>query len=173
MTPFGMMGFCTNKLEHQFGVSGVLLTWFRSYLSGRSQAVRIRNVVSLDKPLTCGVPQGSVLGPILFLVFINDLFSCVQSCLDVFADDSTLWRVIKHDRSVVDFSAGRWHGAQFFNDLQKIADWARTWLVEFNLDKTELLTVSRKKDVTGGLVREGRVKLLVFLILFCSSAEDN
>ena len=52
--------------------------------------------------------------------------------------------------AVGDFSTGRRHGAQVLNeDLQKIADWARTWLVEFNLDKTELLTVSRKKDVTG------------------------
>ena len=78
------------KLEEKFGVSGSLLRWFRSYLSGRTQRVFVNGAYSESKSILAGVPQGSVLGPLLFLVFINDLFEVVSNNLDVFADDSSL-----------------------------------------------------------------------------------
>ena len=78
------------KLETQFGISGALLRWFRSYLSGRTQRVVINSSFSSWQPICAGVPQGSVLGPLLFLVFINDLFDVVSNNLDIFADDSSL-----------------------------------------------------------------------------------
>ena len=79
------------KLEF-YGIRGLPLQWFSSYLKNRKQFVSIGNVVSDQKPISCGVPQGSVLGPLLFLLYIND-FSNSTTGLDfhLFADDSNLF----------------------------------------------------------------------------------
>jgi hypothetical protein len=131
-----------SKLEGM-GISGVLFSWFASYLSDRKQRVCVNGSYSTLLPIEAGVPQGSVLGPILFLVFINDLFDKVTNNLDVFADDSTLWAVVPsvsvEDRARVAVSLNR--------DLMAIQNWAATWKVTYNHTKTELITVSKKRDV--------------------------
>ena len=121
--------------------------------TGRSQHVVIGSSRSASKPVLAGVPQGSVLGPLLFLVFINDLFDVTTNNLDVFADDSTLW-------SIVASTAQRAAVAASLNaDLTAIETWASRWLVTYNHKKTELVTFSRKRDVTSfhanGLHRDG------------------
>ena len=140
------------KLEHKFGVTGPLLKWFRSYLTGRKQRVVINDVFSDLKAILAGVPQGSVLGPILFLVFINDLFDSVNNNLDVFADDSTLWAVVplaKTDKPA-QVAAKRARVAESLNaDLRAIESWARKWLVTYNDTKTELVTISTKRDMSA------------------------
>ena len=100
-----------------------------------------------------GVPQGSVLGPLLFLVYINDLFGLVTNELDVFADDSSLWSIIKNITQ-------RKQVADSMNaDLIVIAEWAKKWLVTHNHTKTELVTISKKRDVSAfhgnGLHKDG------------------
>ena len=79
------------KLEH-YGIRGKVLDWFRSYLSGRSHYVVVNGHSSEILPLSCGVPQGSVLGPLLFLIYVNDL-SYVSKILKlyVFADDRSIY----------------------------------------------------------------------------------
>ena len=78
------------KLEH-YGVRGLANQWFSSYLSNRQQYVSINGVKSKTKPILHGVPQGSVLGPLLFLVYINDLNTCIHiSTTRHFADDTNL-----------------------------------------------------------------------------------
>ena len=128
------------KLE-KCGISGKLLSWLTSYLSGRKQRVCINGSYSPFLPIKAGVPQGSVLGPILFLVFINDLFDRVSNNLDVFADDSTLWAVIpsQADRQSIADSLNR--------DLARIQEWAAEWLVTYNHTKTELVTFSKRHDM--------------------------
>ena len=77
------------KLEH-YGFRGKELHWFENYLKGRKQFVEINGTPSTLRELLCGVPQGSVLGPILFLIFINDLPNCSKLFALLFADNTTL-----------------------------------------------------------------------------------
>ena len=78
------------KLDH-YRIIGNALEWFESYLSHRLQYVFVNGHNSISQPVTCGVPQGSILGPLLFLLYVNDLRN--SSCLltfDLFADDTNL-----------------------------------------------------------------------------------
>jgi retron-type reverse transcriptase len=77
-----------NKLEH-LGVRGVANIWFRSYLTERKQYMEIYEVKSHFEQLKCGVPQGSILGPILFLLYINDIHNSTLLKILCFADDTT------------------------------------------------------------------------------------
>ena len=73
-----------------YGITGYLLQWFQSYLLSRRQKVFINQTYSSDKPLSAGVPQGSVLGPLLFLIYINDISDDLTGLARLFADDTSL-----------------------------------------------------------------------------------
>ena len=76
---------------HRIGFRGSLYKWFESYLSDRKQQVEVNNVQSSVKSISRGVPQGSILGPILFLIYMNDLeHFCIYSTPTFFADDTNL-----------------------------------------------------------------------------------
>ena len=81
------------KLQH-YGIRGTTQQWIRSFLTDRTQRVVVENEKSAPAPVTSGVPQGSVLGPILFLVFINDMPESIASHCRLFADDSILYRKV-------------------------------------------------------------------------------
>ena len=66
------------------------ILWFKSYLTGRQQVVDINGTISSKKSISCGVPQGSILGPLLFLVYVNDMVGVVSCKLLLYADDSAL-----------------------------------------------------------------------------------
>lgn len=122
------------KLENN-GISGNLLTWFSDYLTGRKQRVALSGTFSNTLPIMAGVPQGSILGPLLFIVFINDIVDSIHSAIRLFADDTSLYIIIDNPISAAE---------QLNSDLIKINDWANTWLVTFNPNKTETLLISRK-----------------------------
>lgn len=78
------------KLKY-IGIRGITLDWFKSYLTSRKQFVKINSIHSSCQNITCGVPQGSILGPILFLIYVNDLTAALTSSVAIlFADDTTL-----------------------------------------------------------------------------------
>ena len=119
-----------NKLDHH-GIRGVANNWFKSYLSNRNQFV-IKNGVNSDlQSMKIGVPQGSVLGPLLFLIYINDLHSTITFCTTRhFADDTNL--VIKN-KSLKQLKK------QLNFDLCKLVSWLKANKISLNKSKTEML----------------------------------
>ena len=120
------------------GISGSLLAWFSNYLTDRQQRVVVNGQSSAWSHITAGVPQGSVLGPLLFLLYINDITQEVSNChIRLFADDTCLFIEV-NDRATA--------AEQINTDLQHLSQWADKWLVTFSPPKTKLLTISNKKD---------------------------
>ena len=112
----------------------------RRLLSCRSQHVALNGVLSSPLPVQAGVPQGSVLGPVLFMIFINDLSNSLENALSLFADDSTLCRTICH-------SSDQQAAASLLSaDLGKITNWSNMWNMSFNSYKSHTLTVFLCKD---------------------------
>ena len=112
------------KLE-QNGIEGNLLAFFKSYLSNRNQRVVINGSESDWGIIEAGVPQGSVLGPLLFLIYINDLEKGIKSGIKFFADDTSLFSIVRD----VDISAD-----DLNHDLNLISQWAFQWKMSFNPD---------------------------------------
>ena len=115
-----------HKLK-QLGITGPLLEWFKSYLENRTQRVVINGQKSDFLPLEAGVPQGSILGPLLFLIFMNDIIKHIQSHINLFADDASLLA------EIVDPELTQ---AILNNDIAHILNWAKQWLMIFNIEKT-------------------------------------
>ena len=119
------------------GIRGSLLLWFPDYLTNRRQRVVLPGDCS-DWTLTkAGVPQGSILGPLLFLIFINDLVSDIETNIRLFADDTSLCIIVETPQSAA---------RKLNNDLSKIKAWASKWLVTFNPSKSESLLISQKRS---------------------------
>ena len=79
---------------HAYGINKNTIAWVKSFLTGRTHRVRVNGVLSEEAPVTSGIPQGSVLGPMLFVLFINDLPDNIASKLYMFADDTKIYRNI-------------------------------------------------------------------------------
>jgi hypothetical protein len=125
------------------GIGGPLFNWLKDYLSNRSQAVRVDGIISESKSINAGVPQGSVLGPTLFLIFINDLLDITSNPIHSFADDSTLHVRLPPGPLTV---ARQEAAVTLDSDLAKIDEWGEQWLVSFNAKKTTQLAISRRSD---------------------------
>lgn len=118
------------KCEH-YGINGNLLKWIRAFLTGRNQFVSVSGTDSPDLPVRSGVPQGSVLGPLLFMLFINDISNGVKSPLHLFADDSIVFRSIKTDEDLEIVQS----------DLNVLNEWSSHWLLRFNATKSQQITI--------------------------------
>ncbi len=127
-----------HKLE-SYGIKRDLLRWIESYLDGRKQRVVINGVSSDWNNINASVPQGSILGPLLFLIYVNDLVDDLIATPYLFADDTSLFMEIDSSDFYITFD-------QLNRDLQVLSDWARLWRVTFNAAKTVYMIISNKTN---------------------------
>ena len=116
------------------GISGTLWRWFAFYLSNRRQCVSVNDSLSRQLPVISGVPQGSILGPLLFLVFINDFPSVITTQSLIFADDTKCFRQIL---TISDID-------QLQCDLDSLLDWSLINHLAFNVSKFVFMTFHQK-----------------------------
>ena len=128
-----------SKLDH-YGIRGVANLWFASYLSDRYQAVELNGATSSRQSITCGVPQGSILGPLLFLIYITDMhLSVLSSTVFHFADDTNLMCSGKTFRKL----------KKVLNkDLALLYDWLCANRLSINTGKTEFIVFRPPKHNT-------------------------
>jgi len=126
-----------HKLDY-YGVRGRNHQWIAHFLHCREQTVALEGASSPSAPVTSGVPQGTVLGPLLFLVYINDLPTNVtHSNARLFADDCIVYKIIRTQEDA----------AKLQEDLNRLQDWERTWMMQFHPDKCQLLRITNKRNV--------------------------
>ena len=129
------------KKAYYYGIRGHTIKWIESFLDNRSQQVVIDGHISIDAKITSGVPQDSVLGPFLFLIYINDLPNCVKnSVCHLFADDCHLYQRIRSCKDSNKLQA----------DLDQLQKWESIWLMEFHTSKCQVISITNKaKPIIG------------------------
>ena len=117
-------------------IRGRLLEWISGFLRGRKQRVCVRGKTSEWSDVRSGVPQGSVLGPLCFLVYVADMDAEVESVVQMFADDTKIYRRIFSQPDRVKLQ----------EDLKTLQDWSDAWLLRFNTDKCKVMHFGGRED---------------------------
>ena len=121
-----------------YGICGTLYNFLSSYLSNRNQTVTVNSGFSSTDLVTSGVPQGSILGPLLFVLYVNDLPSCFKYSKSLlYADDLKLYIPVseKFDCELLQL------------DINSLSDWCVTWKLKLNLSKCNVITFTNKKKI--------------------------
>ena len=123
-----------SKLKNQFNIDGAFLNFFVNYLKDRKQNVVISGCCSEKITVKSGVPQGSILGPLLFVIFINDMFDCISNGTNIalYADDTKIWRQIT--------SLNDQHILQ--NDINSLVQWSKENKMNFHTDKCKVIPIA-------------------------------
>jgi hypothetical protein len=124
------------KKLQTFGIHGELLSWFSSYLYERYQITMINEESSEKIKVKSGVPQGSILGPLLFLIFINDMPDCLtdNTQIALYADDAKVFKTVDSIYDCLDLQ----------EQLDHLIQWSHIWRLNFNVTKCKIITFSRK-----------------------------
>ena len=129
----------------KYGIKGELLSWIKDFLSERSQFVKINNAKSSTCPVTSGVPQGSVLGPMLFVYFINDLPDVCTVPTKIYADDTKAFSQIKTDED----------RAMLQHSIDQMYRWTQEWQLLFNQSKCKILHIGENNPKYKYYIGEG------------------
>ena len=123
------------KLE-SYGLSVEIVSWIKNFLTNRVQRVSVNGSDSKWQNVMSGIPQGSILGPVLFIIYMNDLPENITSEIYLFADDTKIYCVIEtiNDQRILQ------------SDIRKLEDWSRKWLLKFHPGKCKQLTIGNKPD---------------------------
>ena len=121
-----------HKLK-SYAIEADVLVWIEDFLAGRSQRVTVNGCHFSWSPVTSGVSQGSVLGPVLFVIFINDMPEATESICQMYADDTKLFRPIQTPADIKTLQ----------QDLNNLVDWADIWQLRFNADKCKIIHLGR------------------------------
>ena len=125
-----------SKIKHQFQIEGNLLAWLESFLTSRRQRVTVGRKYSEWAEVTSGVPQGSVLAPLLFIMYVSDMqVDSNNSLLVKFADDTKIYSAITDDTCP--------HLLQ--NSLDTLVAWCENWKMPINISKSGILQFERRK----------------------------
>ena len=120
------------------GVGGEVARWIENWLSGRRQRVVVNGSSSEWSPVTSGVPQGSVLGPLLFIVYINDIDEGIVSRISKFADDTKLGMDVSNPDNV----------ERLKQDMERLGEWSEKWQMPFNLNKCKVMHIGYRNPNT-------------------------
>ena len=124
------------KKLYAYGIRGNILKWFESYLTGRSQYVAYSGVQSKVLPIICGVPQGSILGSLLFIIHMNDICNVSHLCTILYADDTSVVANDKHFDKLL----------EILNDeLNKLSIWLKANKLSLNINKTYYILFHRAR----------------------------
>ena len=126
----------TEKLQ-AYGIRGKILDWINEFIRGRSQEVCVNGVKSEPAPVLSGIPQGTVLGPMLFVIYINDILDKLSSEGLLFADDTKIFRTI----------TSRDDAPNLQSDIKALEDWSKTWLLCFHPDKCHVLSLGKFENI--------------------------
>ncbi|XP_067622537.1 probable RNA-directed DNA polymerase from transposon BS isoform X1 [Eurosta solidaginis] len=149
---------------YKIGIRNIALNWFKSYLSGRKQKTVIRNKISPEVDIEIGLPQGSVLAAILFIIYINDIKNCIKYCkIRLFADDALL----TVSGNTIDEAASK-----IQSDLQAIYKWLCQNMLKINIEKTKWMIMGSRvtqddvslKIANTPIERVTRIKYLGIII---------
>lgn len=116
-----------------YGIKGKILKWIEEFLVGRNQYVTVNGEKSSSGSVTSGIPQGTVLGPILFVLYINDILENITSDGFLFADDTKIFRTITSKEDALHLQS----------DIDSLKEWSEKWGMEFNRDKCHVLTLGK------------------------------
>ena len=127
------------KKAEKYGITGQVLGWLKNYLSDRYQCTIANNIVSEKKLISCGVPQGSVCGPLLFLIYINDLAGILDSCkVSLYADDTVIYIAHKDVQNAL---------VLLQHDLNNLIEWCSDNKVTINSKKTKYCIYGMRSNV--------------------------